>query len=89
MKSKYTDILLDLDDTLIDTIENTRQTLVELYDDYNFGNYFPSFDDFYIFQLMSNFPISLILQMINKWVLPYFELFLSDLDYLYHSFLLG
>lgn len=47
MKSKYTDILLDLDDTLIDTIENTRQTLVELYDDYNFGNYFPSFDDFY------------------------------------------
>ena len=38
MKSKYTDILLDLDDTLIDTIENTRQTLVELYDDYNFGN---------------------------------------------------
>lgn len=44
---KYTDILLDLDDTLIDTVENTRLTLIELYDDYNFANYFPSFTDFY------------------------------------------
>lgn len=44
---RYTDILLDLDDTLIDTVENTRLTLIELYDDYGFGNYFPSFADFY------------------------------------------
>lgn len=44
---KYTDILLDLDDTLIDTAENTRLTVGELYEDYNFGNYFPSFIDFY------------------------------------------
>lgn len=44
---KYTDILLDLDDTLIDTAENTRITVGEIYKDYNFGNYFPSFDDFY------------------------------------------
>ncbi|MDH6309911.1 YjjG family noncanonical pyrimidine nucleotidase [Dysgonomonas sp. PFB1-18] len=44
---KYTDILLDLDDTLIDTVENTRLTLIEIYDDYGLGNYFPSFDDFY------------------------------------------
>lgn len=47
MKIKYTDILLDLDDTLIDTVENTRLTLVELFEDYNFASYFPSFDDFY------------------------------------------
>ncbi|MDR0824461.1 MAG: YjjG family noncanonical pyrimidine nucleotidase [Prevotella sp.] len=47
MDLKYTDILLDLDDTLIDTVENTRLTLVELYDEYHFSNYFPSFDDFY------------------------------------------
>lgn len=44
---KYTDILLDLDDTLIDTAENTRITVGEIYEDYNFGNYFPSFNDFY------------------------------------------
>ncbi len=44
---KYTDIFLDLDDTLIDTAENTRITVGEIYNDYNFGNYFPSFDDFY------------------------------------------
>lgn len=44
---KYSDILLDLDDTLIDTIENTRLTLTEIYDDYAFSRYFPSFHDFY------------------------------------------
>ncbi|GAB6009487.1 YjjG family noncanonical pyrimidine nucleotidase [Dysgonomonas reticulitermitis] len=44
---RYTDIFLDLDDTLIDTAENTRVTVSEIYEDYNFGNYFPSFDDFY------------------------------------------
>ncbi|MFV0537485.1 MAG: hypothetical protein ACK5M3_08935 [Dysgonomonas sp.] len=44
---KYTDIFLDLDDTLIDTAESTRVTVGEIYKDYNFGNYFPSFDDFY------------------------------------------
>ncbi len=44
---KYTDILIDLDDTLIDTAENTRITVREIYKDYNFGNYFPSFNDFY------------------------------------------
>ena len=47
MEPKYTDVLLDLDDTLIDTAENTRLTLIELYNDYQFGNYFPSFTDFY------------------------------------------
>jgi putative hydrolase of the HAD superfamily len=45
---KYTDILFDLDDTLIDTAENTRITVGELYEDYNFGNYFPSFNDFFV-----------------------------------------
>lgn len=44
---KYTDILIDLDDTLIDTIENTRLTIKEIYEDYSLGNYFPSFSDFY------------------------------------------
>lgn len=44
---KYTDILIDLDDTLIDTAENTRLTLSEIYADYGLGNYFPSFNDFY------------------------------------------
>lgn len=44
---KYTDILIDLDDTLIDTVENTRLTIMEIYEDYGLGNHFPSFDDFY------------------------------------------
>lgn len=43
----YTDVLIDLDDTLIDTVENTRLTISEIYNDYNLGSYFPSFEDFY------------------------------------------
>lgn len=44
---KYTNILLDLDDTLIDTVGNTYITVKEIYNDYQFANYFPSFEDFY------------------------------------------
>ncbi|MDU1891557.1 MAG: YjjG family noncanonical pyrimidine nucleotidase [Dysgonomonas sp.] len=44
---KYTDILLDLDDTLIDTAKNTIITVEEIYNDYQLGKYFPSFNDFF------------------------------------------
>lgn len=46
---KYTDILIDLDDTLIDTAANTKETVKEIYEDYNFNQYFPSFTDFFSF----------------------------------------
>ncbi|MBK5720496.1 YjjG family noncanonical pyrimidine nucleotidase [Dysgonomonas sp. Marseille-P4677] len=46
---KYTDILLDLDDTLIDTATNTKETVKEIYRDYLFGKYFKSFDEFFTF----------------------------------------
>ena len=46
---KYTDILLDLDDTLIDTAANTKITVAEIYRDYNLNEYFESFDSFFSF----------------------------------------
>jgi len=46
---KYTDILLDLDDTLIDTAANTKETVKEIYTDYLFSEYFDSFDVFFSF----------------------------------------
>lgn len=49
MKMKYTDVILDLDDTLIDTAANTKVTVKEIYEDYNLAGYFSSFDDFYSF----------------------------------------
>ena len=46
---KYTDILIDLDDTLIDTATNTKETVREIYNDYHFSRYFDTFDDFFSF----------------------------------------
>lgn len=46
---KYTDVLIDLDDTLIDTVANTRIVINELYTDYELGKYFSSFIDFFQF----------------------------------------
>ena len=43
---KYTTILLDLVDTLIDTQANSRECLKEIYRDYNISDYYPTFDDF-------------------------------------------
>ena len=44
---KYTDILLDLDDTLIDTANNTKETVKEIYRDYHFAEHFESFNSFF------------------------------------------
>ena len=45
---KYNTVLIDLDDTLIDTIGNTEVTIREIYDDYNLSEYFASFDEFFV-----------------------------------------
>lgn len=60
---KFTDILLDLDDTLINTAQNTIITVEEIYNDYQLGNYFPSFNDF--FTLYHN-SVSQLWELYNK-----------------------
>lgn len=44
---KYTTIFFDLDDTILDTVQNSKDALQELYSDYQFSNYFPDFNSFY------------------------------------------
>jgi len=48
-KMNYTNILIDLDDTLIDTAANTKAAVEEIYEDYDFEKYFGSFSDFFSF----------------------------------------
>lgn len=60
---KYTDILLDLDDTLIDTVANTKATVKEIYDIYRLGDYFESFPDFFTFYYKN---VSKLWDMYNK-----------------------
>lgn len=44
---KYTTIFFDLDDTILDTVQNSKDSLQELYTDYRFDNYFSDFNSFY------------------------------------------
>lgn len=44
---KYSTIFIDLDDTLLDTVYNTVDTLKELYADYGLEKYFGSFNAFF------------------------------------------
>ena len=60
---KYTDILLDLDDTLIDTVRNTEITVNEIYNDYNLFTYFDSFPAFFSFYHAN---VSKLWDMYNK-----------------------
>jgi putative hydrolase of the HAD superfamily len=48
---KYSVIFLDLDDTLVDTVQNNKEALRDMYADRALGNYYRSFEEFYrIFQ---------------------------------------
>ncbi|NDV79148.1 YjjG family noncanonical pyrimidine nucleotidase [Dysgonomonas sp. 511] len=60
---KYTDILLDLDDTLIDTAANTKVTVEEIYYDYGLDAHFSSFADFFTFYYTN---VSRLWVMYNK-----------------------
>lgn len=53
MKS-YTTLFFDLDDTLWDTAANSKESMSEIYEEYNFGQYYPSFQDFYTVYLKHN-----------------------------------
>ena len=44
---KYKSLFFDLDDTLWDTNHNNKECLEEIYHDYNFGRYYPSFEEFF------------------------------------------
>ena len=46
-RTKYKSLFFDLDDTLWDTCSNNKECLEEIYFDYNFGRYFPSFREFF------------------------------------------
>lgn len=44
---KYKSLFFDLDDTLWDTYHNNKECLEEIYSDYNFGQYYSSFEEFF------------------------------------------
>ena len=51
---KYASLFFDLDDTLWDTAHNNKICLEEIYNDYGFGRYYASFEDFYAIYMPHN-----------------------------------
>jgi putative hydrolase of the HAD superfamily len=44
---KYTTVFFDLDDTLVDTLQNSKEALIELYAEYKIDRFFVSFEAFF------------------------------------------
>lgn len=51
---KYKSLFIDLDDTLWDTYHNNKECLKEVYTDYHWEKYYPSFEAFYDFYMPNN-----------------------------------
>jgi putative hydrolase of the HAD superfamily len=51
---KYKDLFIDLDDTLWDIHQNSKECLLEIYNDYGYKEYYASFDDYYNVYMPSN-----------------------------------
>lgn len=53
-KIKYKSLFFDLDDTLWDTFHNNKECLEEIYIEYNFGQYYSSFETFFDIYMPNN-----------------------------------
>jgi len=51
---KYKHLFIDLDDTLWDIHQNSKECLEEIYNDYGYNKYFETFDDYYNVYMPSN-----------------------------------
>ena len=51
---KYKHLFIDLDDTLWDIHQNSKECLKEIYNDYEYSKYFETFDDYYNVYMPSN-----------------------------------
>lgn len=50
----YKHLFIDLDDTLWDIQQNSKECLLEIYIDYGYNNYYETFDDYYNIYMPSN-----------------------------------
>ena len=51
---KYNHLFIDLDDTLWDIHQNSKECLAEIYNDYGYDKYYETFDHYYNAYLPSN-----------------------------------
>ena len=51
---KYSTVLVDIDDTILDTQRNSKEAFMEIFESHHWNNYFESFDQFYASYTPSN-----------------------------------
>lgn len=54
MSVSYKNLFIDLDDTLWDIHQNGKECLEEIYTDYGYNKFYPTFDDYYSVYMPSN-----------------------------------
>ena len=54
-QTQYKTLFIDLDDTLWDIHHNSKECLLEIYDDYGYNQYYETFADYYNVYMPSNF----------------------------------
>lgn len=99
MKIEYKSLFFDLDDTLWDTQHNNRECLKEIYIDYNFAQYYESFEAFYdvympnnltLWEQYRNHQIDRMTLILERWLYILRPIGIDDKEYtlkLNHDFL--
>ena len=87
---KYNHLFIDLDDTLWDIHRNSRECLIEIYDDYGYKEYFATFDDYYNVYMPSNIHLWGLYRdgqinkdelIVERFLVPVREFGIDDADY--------
>lgn len=90
MSKLYKNLFIDLDDTLWDIHQNGKECLEEIYHDYGYQKYYPTFDDYYNVYIPSNHHLwSLYRQgkirkdelIVERFLVPVREFGIDDADY--------
>ena len=86
----YKNLLIDLDDTLWDIHQNSKECLEEIYHDYGYHNFYPTFDDYYnvyfpnnlrLWSLYSNGAIQKNELAIERFLIPVRPFGIDDPEY--------
>ena len=86
----YKNLLIDLDDTLWDIHQNGKECLEEVYNDYGYYNFYPTFEDYYnvyfpnnlrLWSLYSNGEIQKSELAIERFLIPVRPFGIDDPEY--------
>ncbi len=87
---QYKHLFIDLDDTLWDIHQNSKECLAEIYNDYGYNKYFKTFEHYYNVYMPSNFhlwglyrngEISKDELIVERFLVPVREFGIDDADY--------